>query len=323
MAIAGRWLAVLGLGLSVGGVRLDPEPGTRVVRTFAYESSSELEGWTVVWNGQEAPAEMLPELEIEGREEARAEVTDEVLACSDGRVRTLRRGFAGLEARDVLDVSLGGAPIEERDAPGACDLEGCVVRFEGEERVLERGDAPADSLAALELDLDFSALLAGAAAGAESWEAPAAALVPTGLPGGLAFAFEDEPEVQLGEREQWIANLEGTWRVRPLETREDGRLAVFALEGELSTRSVRATDLEHVPVVDGDATETTTTTWKATGELVWDVERRTLRSLEVAADVRSTVVTVRDLLGVPGEPTYEQTLRLTGTSKLRCDVRTP
>lgn len=323
MTIHGRWLAVLGLGLSFGGVRLDTEPGTRVVRTFAYESSSALEGWTVVWNGQEAPAEMLPELEIEGREEARAEVTDEVLASADGRVTSLRRTYAGLEARDVLDVSLGGTPIEERDAPGTCELEGCTVRFDGQTRELLEGEAPQDRLAALELDLDFTALLGGAGSGAESWEAPAAALVPTGLPGGLVFEFEGAPEVEFGEEEQWLANLAGTWRVRPLETREDGRVAVFTLEGELSTHSVRATDLEHVPVVEGDATETTTTTWKARGELAWDLERRTLRSLEVEADVRSTVVTVRDLLGVPGEPTYEQTLRLTGTSKLSCAVQTP
>lgn len=323
MTLVGRWIAVVGLGLSVGALRFDPEPGTRVVRTFSYVSTSELEGWTVVWNGQEAPAAMLPELEIEAREEARAEVSDEVLACADGRVTALRRTFSGLAARDVLDVALGGSPIEERDALGTCELEGCVVRFEGEERELLDGDAPQEQLADLELDLDFSALLAGAVAGEDSWEAPATALMPTGIPGGLSFTFEDEAEVEFGEEDQWLANLEGVWRVRPLETREEGRVAVFSLEGELSTHSVRATDLEHVPIVEGDATETTTTTWKARGELAWDVERRTLRSLEVEADVRSTVVTVRDLLGIPGEATYEQTLRLAGTSKLACEVQTP
>lgn len=50
---------------------------------------------------------------------------------------------------------------------------------------------------------------------------------------------------------------------------------------------------------------------------------RAVRSLAVEADVRSTVVTVRDQLGIPGEPTDEPTLRLAGRSKLTCEVRKP
>jgi hypothetical protein len=60
---------------------------------------------------------------------------------------------------------------------------------------------------------------------------------------------------------------------------------------------------------------------EAQGELVWDVERCTLRTLSVEAVARSTVVTVRELEGIEGEPTYEQTMRLVGRSKLTCDVR--
>lgn len=320
MEMAARWL-VVALALGMQGLRLDPEIGTEVQRTFAFESELELEGWSVVWNGQEAPAEALPELWVEARAEARAVVADVVQACADGRVVTLQRTFEELEARDALEVTLGGVAVEERDARGTGELQGCVVRFEGGERSLVEGDAPAQSLAALELDLDFTELLAGAGEDGETWEAPASALVPTGLPGGLAFELEGVPEEEAALAESWRENLTGTWHVRPLEEREDGRLAVFALEGELATSGVRATDLEGVPIVQGAATETSTTTWKAGGELVWDLERRTLRSLAIDAEVRSTVVTVRDLEGVAGEPTYEQTLRLVGRSKLTCDVR--
>lgn len=320
MVVSMRWLAVVALGFGPGGVRFDPEVGAEVVRSFAYESSCELEDWTVVWNGQEAPAEALPELWVESREEARAQVTDVVLACAQGRVTGVRRSFAGLAARNGLEVTLGGTTIEERDAEGACPLEGCVVRLEGDERELLAGDAPAEDLGALELDLDFTALLAGAGAGKEAWEAPASALVPAGLPGGIAFAFDEIPEEERADRAQLAENLTGTWRVRRLETREEGRVEAFALEGDLATTCVRATNLDDVPIVKGDATETTTTTWQATGELAWDVERRTLRSLEVEAQVRCTVVTVRDLEGVEGEPTYEQTMRLAGRAKLSCEV---
>jgi hypothetical protein len=320
MVVVARWL-VVGLALGLDGLRLDPEVGTQVQRTFAFESELELEGWSVVWNGQEAPSEALPELWIEAREEARAVVTDVVLGCADGRVAALRRSFDELSARDALEVTLGGVAVEERDARGTGALEGCVVRFEGGERSLLEGDAPEEALASLELDLDLTALLAGAGADDEAWEAPASALVPTGLPGGFTIELEEVPEEDSALAQQGRENLTGTWRVRPLDAREDGRLAVFALEGELATSSVRATDLEGVPIVQGDATETSTTTWKASGELVWDVERRTLRSLAIEAAVRSTVVTVRDLEGVAGEPTYEQTLRLVGRSKLTCDVR--
>lgn len=316
-----RWLAVVGLGLGAGGVRFDPEAGTQVERTFAFESELGFEGWTVVWNGQEVPAEFLPELAVEVREEARAVVRDAVLECAEGRVNALQRSFEGLGAREVFEVSLSGAPIEERDAEGTCALEDCTVRFENGARVLVEGEAPAEALAGLELDLDFTALLEGGRDGAQAWQAPAEALVPACLPGGIAFEFAEVPEEERAAAEQWLANLTGTWRVRPLESREDGRLQAFALAGELSTWSVRATDLDDVPIVEGDATETTNTEWKAEGELVWDVERRTLSSLSVEAELRSTVVTVRDLEGIEGEPTYEQTMRLVGRSKLTCEVR--
>ncbi|HVS20162.1 MAG TPA: hypothetical protein VMT18_16275 [Planctomycetota bacterium] len=320
MARVGHVLAVVGVGLCGGDVRFDPVPGTELVRTLEFEGETAFEGWSVVWNGREAPAEALPELWIEGREEARAVVRERVLACGDGRVSALERSFGALTARDVLEVSLAGVALEERDAQGRCALEDCTVRFEhGEVRLID-GDAPAELLAALELDLDCTALLEGGRDGAGAWEAPAAALVPTGLPGGIVFEFDGVPVEERVTIEAWAENLQGVWRVRRLETREDGALAAFALEGELSTWSERETDLDDVPIVDGDALETTRTSWEATGELVWDVARRTLRSLEVEARASTTVLTVRVLEGIENEPTYEQTLRLGGTSKLSVRV---
>ena len=76
MTRIGPVLAVVGVGLCGGDVRFDPAPGTELVRTLEFEGETAFECWSVVWNGREAPAEALPELWIEGCEEARAVVRE-------------------------------------------------------------------------------------------------------------------------------------------------------------------------------------------------------------------------------------------------------
>ena len=87
-------------------------------------------------------------------------------------------------------------------------------------------------------------------------------------------------------------------RVIDLRTEDEVVLCTIALSGEITELGTRATDLEQVPVADGTATETTTTTFTVEGELVWNVTAAHLASFELKGEGEGEQATVKD----PGQP---------------------
>jgi len=318
---------VLCLAAADPEIAFAPATGSKLEREFSSRFEMEMKGMTCELNGTPVPAAYLPEIRMHVTETEQVRVRDEFVELASGRPAVLRRTFAELRShsRFQLDIEQHGVHVDE-EQPGQSALEGETVVFrwsEGDqeyERTFEDGDGPAGLLGELSEDMDLRAILParGVEAGDE-WEIDATALPMLSLPGGdLAIEREGtDPEDE--ERNRGLSeNLAGTWTLRFDGTRseEGARLAVVAITGRLTSRHERQTVLRDVPVASGDATETSTMTIEAAGEILWDLARGTARSMKVEADVALESRTERNRPAGDTGPAYVQEVEFAG----RCTV---
>jgi hypothetical protein len=306
-----------------------PSAGLRIERTFAGSFEMKLNDWNVVMNGQDVPETYLPKLAIESRTGVGATVRDEVRAARDGRLLTVRREYRELAGREVSEVSIDGArDASSGEVLATPSIAPCAVLFDetasdpDERRKLESGELGADALAALELDLDYTALLpleSGA-----TWELDAATFNPFDPRlAGIEFHFEGRGDDHATPHDQLRQNVRGRWRLERGEERKEGerRLCAVRLAGEFETEASRRTELVDVPVASGAADERTRFALSVSGELVWDATHGVLHALEWSGEGVMSVRTVRVRDGSGTDTAYEHTLNFACGSKLSVDAR--
>lgn len=297
-----------------------PEAGSY---TRTYTTSRTLEGGdlSVIMNGGEVPKMFLPELEYTSVQTQSVTLEDVHGASHE---RAISEAAMGFEMQMTFGEKGGMEPVQIESSASSA-LEGSRVRFvtedgETEARWAEDGENPDDKLLeALHADVDGAGLLPEEPVkeGAE-WSAEGSALCALLYPSGeLGWSWN-------GGEEDDIPGQDGSSHGGELELRfvelieEDGRsLARIEIEGNLVETTTRATDLAEVPVTDGTATETTTTDYAIEGELLWDVERHALHSLELTGEGEGTQETVKDAGQEGGD--YASTLKHTAKLVLRVE----
>ncbi len=304
---AGLALAAHPLGAAVhqetaAGLRFAPTAETELSTEFKLSESTNGAELSVWMNGAQVPSSFLPQLQFEYALEIERVFTDRSAVLVDGALQSFVREFSAAERSGTGSWDYG-------QGPGAEDAR-AVSRFQGETLRYELGDddgflgtnADEDGPQAPDLEAfdapGFGWLLEGAKAeaGAE-WELPADLLVRLRSIGGrIADPLElegaewmDEPE----DDQTWEGELSATFE------RADGNLARIAIGGQTVSTGTRATDLEQVPVADGTATETASTTHVLEGLLVWDLKRGLPVELTLTDMSDTTLETTRDE-GQPG-----------------------
>lgn len=294
----------------------DPAAGT-YERTFTASRAFDGGDMSVVMNGQEVPKMFLPKLEYQSEVTLSLTLED---TQGEEHTRTFTEGAMGFS----MDMTFGeesGMPPIDVETSASCELEGHAVRFEEEDgellaRWVEDEDTPDDALLeGLAADLHCANLLPEKPVEpGVKWSADAAALRPLLRPSGdLTWRWDD------GTSDPDTAAYSGDLTLRLVEVvKEEGqRLARITIEGDLVETTVRATDLAEVPVADGDATETTKTEYAVDGELLWDLERNALHSIELTGEGDGTQATVKD----PGQEGGDYASTLRHTAKLEVSVR--
>lgn len=310
---------------------LDPvafEAGPRftgeLLREVTTSYDLELESISAVMNGQDVPAEFLPDLEIEAGFETRFKVRDEALQA--GSMLGVKRTYEVVEGSGLSYVAMNGEMTEDEEATVTCPLIGKAVLFQRENEDEELTAEPADPAAALELpedlafDLDLVELLpSGKVEPGDRWDRDVAPLEALRNAGGAGLwewsqdldadgEWPEEPEVE-GSLEitfdGWLPNGEG-------------RLARLELEGQMTSRRVRPNDLEDIPVTTGPGTESRTDIHDWTGELIWNVEQGRMHSLEAVAELTSTSIleTTEESEGPP----FDSTVVLKGELRIVAGV---
>lgn len=307
-----------------------PAAGLEVERRLSGEFELRLSDWSVSMNGREVPAEYLPELGIEIDVHSSLRAVDELREAREGRPVKLRREYSELAGRMDTKVTINGAEDSSSSARDAKpSLPACAIVFHaaegaGEsERKPESAEIDDEALKALELDLDFSALLP--VGDDEKWDVELSTLNPFDPKlAGVSFRVENDDEIG-APAEELRANATGMWRFeRAGERDENGlRLCIVKFEGDFETYGERRTELVNVPVASGAADERTDYECAAEGEFVWNATAGVLHSLHWSSEGQMRVHTVRVRDGSGSDTAYEQTMNFACKSEFsaQCSVK--
>lgn len=315
-------------GSPADSLRFAPEQGSTLTRTFEIERQMEGGDLEVVMDGFEVPPEFLPVLDLEIESSQRVVLIDHYRKVESGRVTEFTRTYDEVEL--LVDESQAMSATDqspesssESEARADAKLSGRTVRFlwDSDEEEYERsyeGDRADDDeralLSGLAATADLSGFLPeGEVSNGESWDVDAAVLATLLHPGGdLGLIWEGDLAEEYSAFPEEVT-FEGTLRCKFTGRHErDGvSLATITVEGEFTMVEVMATNLERVPGIDGDATETTTSQYEIEGELQWNLDAGHLAELELEASVEVESKLVRDP-GQPG-PEFETTVYLAGT----------
>ena len=295
-------------------LRHAPAPGT--ARAIEVELGLELAGGEleVVMNGQPVPGTYLPELELAYEDERRLVVRE--LHGEQGELWRRLDQVTHLHTGDFLMEMPGADPVEHAwDEGGQSELEGALLRLVRGEDGLElaevaKGPEPPE---AMRHDLSFAALLPGGPVEiGDRWEVEEeqldTLLDPCGEL-GVELPEDTRRELRLDHDERSV----GGRLTVTLVSVEEG-VAVLELEGELERVTVAPGDLTPVPVVDGDATDTTTERLILEGTCRWDLAAGALLELELDGACELSTRTLRDP-DQPG-PSYESTFGQDGSWSL-------
>ncbi|MEE8467410.1 MAG: hypothetical protein V3T22_03085 [Planctomycetota bacterium] len=317
-------------------LRFAPAQGSSLTLSFQVERrlvGGELE---VVMGGVEVPLEYLPVFDLEVASTYRVVLTDRYQKIELERVTEFARTYDEVEMRvnelqAMTEASQSDASTSEADARADAQLSGRTVRFRWDadskeyERSYEgeRGDEDERALLdGLEAAADLSGFLpVGAVSRGATWEVDAAVLAVLVNPGGdLGLVWEGELAAEYSTVPEEVS-FDGTLlcKLSALHDRDGVSLATITVEGECTMVQVTLTNLERVPVIDGDATETLTSNYEVEGEFTWNLDAGHLVELELEANLEVESHLVRTP-GQPG-PEFESRVRLTGTETWSVQVR--
>jgi len=308
--------------IEVGPLTFAPEEGGSWKKSFTQKAHMEFDELLVVVNGDEVPAEALPELEVTVTEDYSVVVTDVFVKVGKGRPTELHRTFDEIEymAGNLFSmISLEGETSTDGEATGESPLEGETVVFEwdADEEEYTRSfqdDGDAKLLEELVEDMDARTLLPDEDIEVgDSWKLDASAFFAFAKPGGdlqLEITGDESATWQRVTEDEEISG-EATLTLKSVE---DG-IATVEIEGEMTVVSTGAGDLSQVPVAEGSATQTDTAEFEFEGTLRWDTENGLLQSLDIDSEGTVASHTEADEPGEMG--TYEHTLTMSGTNSLR------
>ncbi len=292
-----------------------PEPGSGWSTTFVIQSSLDGGELEVRMNGEEIPSAYLPELHLSAEEERVLSVHD---TLSEEQPGTWLRRYEEASWTNEGSMESGG-PASDWASDAETEIEGCSFRIRSEEDGYdwEAQEDRGRAFDGLQADLSLSALLPGkSVALGESWSVDGAELGLLFEPGGdLGWSLPEE-SVKYLLPEILERDCEGSLELTLLE--EEDSLARCSVRGELVRTTVSPGDLSEVPIVDGEATDTTIETWELEGELVWDLAAGILSRLELGGELTSSTRTLRDDDGEG--PEYEHTFSVRGTHRVEVHV---
>lgn len=296
-----------------------PAEGLSISHDVKVQRSFEISDLAVKMDGNDVPAQFLPELSFEYQVALSMRLTDAFLKAEQGlegpwRRRTLK------DLNDTFSMEMDYAgEVTTMDAEASSGLDGAaflIGRDEDGEVVTRWADDESGDdqlLDRVQPEIDLAGLLPEEAVEVGSaWEADAAAL------GEVLSLGSQLPWTWSGVSEEDIpspgeAAYTGDLELRIIDIRlEDGATyATASFQGDMTETSSKPTDLEKVPVADGTATETTTLTFAVEGEFTWSITGKHLVSFHLEGEGDGEQVTERDA-GQPG-PTYSSTMQMMGT----------
>ncbi len=330
-------LSVLGaLGAAGGELRLLPEPGQELKRTFVESTSWELQDLEMSAGGAGVDQDLVETL---GRSELELACTDQLEDVSDGQVLELVRSVETARVDSSFEIPEAGLQFRTLCVS---PLEGEPLRFEWDEEEelhtasLEGGVEEDLDLELVWMDLDLSGFLPGESVEVgDDWELSMEAVGRFLRPGGELFlrpeevtkgSFQTVPTTavlasSMANVGQSTDEFEGEAEAVLEELREDEGVAVIAFEIEVESEADHTERLAlFVEIADDkEGTEVQESVYQTElvgkGTLLWDLELGRMRSV----DFEGELVITADL--VWNEDLFEQSLTLEASYEVAGSTR--
>jgi antitoxin component of MazEF toxin-antitoxin module len=312
------------------------QPGAEIVRVWTTSTKLASEPARLFVDGEELPTKAQGEMRLRVEDRKRFEVVDTIAAVEDGRPTKFEREYRAFENSGTEVVVAKPAEGEERERESerkrTTPLAEQVVRFTWNAKdeeyaaafvVAEGAEKPdADLLLDLGADVDWLPLLVdGPREKGARFEIDTKLVQRFQNPLGDLHWLVDgkEPDATAKEinaelAESLAGTVAATWQgVRE----EDGRsMGIFEFEAEVSARAeADVEDTGETRVVEVEST--------LEGELRWDMAAGRLAGYAIEVDVRSKLVSRRDVEGAQGKAQLEQVFELNGTTQHGLETRAP
>ncbi len=165
-----------------------PSPDASVTKVFTVSGEYALDSIDLIVNGQDV-AGMIPDIEVNLKQETKIEVTDIAKKVAEGRPLELLRTFEALSGE--MNMNISPAEAEMPEFTSASELEGKTVLFKWNEEKQEYersypdGDGDAELLEGLEEDMDLRVFLPSSdVSEGDTWTVELADLQHVIAPGG-------------------------------------------------------------------------------------------------------------------------------------------
>jgi hypothetical protein len=260
--------------------------------------------------------------------------TDTISNIEDGRPRHILREFNELSREESQEVDeedkepesaerTGRSPLNERSVNLKLDAEGewsaSIVK-------LDEDDAEFDEevLDGLTAHYGFTGLLPEGLEGelGDSWEIPLENFSELFAPAGrLSFRFETESGFP-GYGNQFMENLEGEISAKYIEWNDEEKLAVIELTCSVKTNMEDGFDLT-MEGAEGEVARKNNIELELSGELLWNFESGSLKSISMGGEVSSSLQIVQSIRpddGPFGERISTQSMQLAGDISLELSV---
>ena len=287
---------------------LKRDVGQQVTSTLSVTSEFELVELSATEDGEEVPADMLPEMSRTVTESKELEFKDTVGAMEDGAVSLFERHYSDASVRFEFNMEMNGEgmgmePVSESHEFES-DVVGGKVRFEadGDEWIPSAGEdceVDEESLASLQADYSFAFLMPGSSLEkGDSWSIDAAHMAYLLDPVGELPNDEVDEEAGSGDHANEEPEFSGEIRATYGGAREvDGRtLQAITLEFDCASEQAFDVDVESFGDDDGEGFAPASLDVQidevidGTGELLFDAELGLVESVNITFSIERTKV---------------------------------
>ncbi len=317
-----------------------PQEGMTLTKRFASESEVTLDEMSTLMNGEEPPG--MPDMEMTVSASQTVAFTDLYADVGEGRPSKLHRKFDELSSSTDISMTIPGMGPQDISASGKSKLQGLTVVFawnqdQGDFQVAFDDDSEGEEelLEGLVEDTDLRGVLpTEEVSEGDTWEVDPNLLRNVLAPGGALKIEMEEMEDMLGgmgpqpSPDEMLGDFEGSVSAKFAGSREVDGANVAVIELTVDVRTAKdLTDLmqeaySEMEPPNGAQVEMDVKSFdvelsfKGGGELLWNLEKGVLHSLDLSGEVSEAIDMAMDLSVNGQDMAMENSMALSGNQSV-------
>ncbi len=315
-----------------------PQEGTTLTKRFASESEVTLDEMSTLMNGEEPPG--MPDMEMTVSASQTVAFTDLYADVGEGRPSKLHRKFDELSSSTDISMTIPGMGPQDISASGKSKLQGLTVVFawnqdQGDFQVAFDDDSEGEEelLEGLVEDTDLRGVLpTEEVSEGDTWDVDPNVLRNVLAPGGAVKIEMEEMEMDMmgpqPSPDEMLGDFDGTVSARFTGSREQDGAQVGVIQLTVDVRTAKdLTDLmqeaySEMEPPNGAQVEMEVKSFdvelsfQGEGELLWNMEKGVLHSLDLSGEVSEAIDMSMDLNINGQDMAMENSMALSGSQSV-------